>query len=90
MPNLNHLRQENLRNLIGTRCHSHVIFAIDGTNTENTQTGAAAEYSINGIMYTLATDAEIDISAEKRLVKTRPANTTAATISANLFALPVP
>lgn len=64
LANLNHLGREADRGLIGTRCHGAAGFAIDGVNAENVETANAFDYSINGIMYSNAADAEIDISAE--------------------------
>ena len=43
-------------------CFTSGVLAIDGTNTENVQTTGACVYSVKGIIYTLATIAEIDIS----------------------------
>lgn len=68
--NLNHLRHENLRNNIGNFCAASAGLAIHGTNTENVLTANAVSVSINGVLRVHAADAEIDLSAEFRLVKT--------------------
>ena len=54
--------QQYLRDLFGNHVYNSGVFAIDGTNTENVQTGATLEYTIKGIHYTKATVAEIDVS----------------------------
>lgn len=48
--------------LLGNRSYSKGILAVDGANAENVQTTNAVEYSINGIMYSKAAVAEIDLS----------------------------
>lgn len=50
------------RAMLGNRCLGFATLAIDA-NTENVQTGTAFSYCINGIMYTKAAVAEIDVSA---------------------------
>ena len=61
--NLSHAGSEAMRGLLGNRSFDKAIFAIDA-NSENVQTGAAVDFCIKGIMYTLGIDAEIDISAD--------------------------
>ncbi|MBF0177230.1 MAG: hypothetical protein HQL63_10360 [Magnetococcales bacterium] len=46
-----------------TRCFSKVGLAIHGTNRENVLTASAANFTIDSQFYTLAAQAEIDISA---------------------------
>lgn len=54
----------NLERLMhGTRTLTFATLAIDGTNAENVQTGNAIDFCIDGVLYTKATVAEIDISA---------------------------
>ena len=59
---LQNVEHAMLRHLLGNRCHTKGVLAIDA-NTENVQTTVIITYSIRGIMYTKAAVAEIDISA---------------------------
>ena len=52
----------DLRHLLGNRCMTSGILAIDGTNTENVQTTGTVVFTVKGILYSLATIAEIDVS----------------------------
>ena len=51
-----------LRHLLGNRCYTKGVLAIDA-NTENVQTTVIVTYSIRGVMYNKAAVAEIDVSA---------------------------
>lgn len=60
--NLQDISHADLRHMLGNRALNSATFAIDGTNTENVQTGATLNYTVKGIFYSKATVAEIDIS----------------------------
>lgn len=51
-----------LRSLLGARCYGKAGLAIDATPAD-VETTSAVDYSIDGVMYTLAITAAIDISA---------------------------
>ncbi len=63
MPNYADLDHASIRHTVANHCYSKPGLAIDGTNAENVQTSSAIIGSIAGVMYTLATQAEIDVSA---------------------------
>lgn len=58
---LEDVEHAGLRHMLGNRCYSKGVLAIDA-NTENVQTTVAVDYSIKGIMYQKAAVAEIDVS----------------------------
>lgn len=57
------VRHEALIDLLGSRCYGNPALAIDGVNAENVETANSVSYSIDGVMYTKAAVAEIDLSA---------------------------
>lgn len=50
-----------LRHLLGNRCYTSGVLAIDA-NTNDVQTTAAVVYTVKGILYSLAAIAAIDLS----------------------------
>jgi hypothetical protein len=52
-----------IRNLLGTRCLGKCGFTIDA-NANDAEIDTAVSYMINGVLYTLGTDAALDISAD--------------------------
>ena len=60
--NLQNMNHADLRHLLGNMTFNSGVLAIDGTNTENVQTGATIEFTVKGIHYTKAAVAEIDLS----------------------------
>ena len=79
--NLNSVGREAGRGLHGTRNMDSAAIAIHGANAENILLANAISYMVNGLMYSNAADAEIDISAEV----TVPANL--ADLSEQIFVL---
>lgn len=60
-PSLGGIGGQNERLMLGTRALSYGNLAIDA-NSENVQTGNAVEFCIDGVLYSKAAVAEIDIS----------------------------
>lgn len=58
---LQDVEHAHIRHLLGNRCHTSGILAIDA-NTNDVQTTAAVVYSVKGILYSLAAIAAIDVS----------------------------
>ena len=60
--NFSHIDHAVLQSLLGSRCYGKAGLAIDAA-PQDVETTAAVDYSIDGVMYTLAITAAIDLSA---------------------------
>ena len=70
MANLADVDHAEGRLLLGNRCYGKGGLAKHGTTHENVLTGAGVPYSINGVMYSKAATAELDLSALTMLAGT--------------------
>lgn len=77
MPSYADIDHASLRHVIANHAYSKGVLAIDAA-TQDIQTSAAVDYSINGVMYQLAIQAAIDVSAAAVMDETGTATTMTA------------